>query len=86
MINCKDVKTKLGSKINKFTEISRTSRGSVKSWKISGVGLRNISEAEMWAAIRKDWDYLALTFVLGVYVTAALAAAITSIPAMAVSF
>ena len=33
----------------------------------------------MWAAIRKDWDYLVLTFVLGVYVTAAVAAAMTLI-------
>jgi hypothetical protein len=40
----------------------------------------------MWAAIRKDWDYLALTFVLGVYVTAALVAAITLILALFVSF
>jgi hypothetical protein len=31
----------------------------------------------MWTAIRKDWDYLALTFVLGVYVTAAAAVAVT---------
>jgi hypothetical protein len=31
----------------------------------------------MWAAIRKEWDYLALTFVLGVYVMAAAAAPIT---------
>ena len=30
----------------------------------------------MWAAIHKDWDYLALTFVLGVYVAAAAAAAV----------
>jgi hypothetical protein len=40
----------------------------------------------MWAAIRKDWDYLALTFVLGVYVTAAVAVAITLILALSVSF
>jgi len=30
----------------------------------------------MWAAILKDWDYLVVTFVLGVYVTAAVAVAI----------
>lgn len=88
-ISCKDVKTRLGSKINKFTGINRTCRGSAKSWKISGVGLRNISlssEAEMWAAIRKDRDYLALTFVLGVYVTAAVAVAITLILALPQTF
>jgi hypothetical protein len=33
----------------------------------------------MWTAIRKEWDYLALTFLLGLYVTAALAVAITLI-------
>ena len=88
-ISCKDVKTKLGSKINKFIGISRTSRGNARSWKISGVGLRNISlysEPEMWAAIRKDWDYLALTFVLGVYVTAAVAMAMTLILALSQTF
>ena len=88
-ISCKDVKTKLGSKINKFTGISRTSRGSAKSWKISGVALRSInrvSEAAMWAAIRKDWDYLALTFVLGVYVTAAVAIAISIMLALSQAF
>ena len=31
----------------------------------------------MWAGIRKNWDYVALTFVLGVYVTAAAAVAVT---------
>ena len=31
----------------------------------------------MWAGIRKNWDYLALTFVLGVYVTAAAVVAVT---------
>jgi hypothetical protein len=31
----------------------------------------------MWTAIRKDWDYLVLTFVLGVYVAAAAAVAVT---------
>jgi len=31
----------------------------------------------MWAAIRKNWDYLTLTFLLGMYVTAAVALAIT---------
>lgn len=78
-ISCKDVKTRLGSKISKFTEINRISRGSARSWKISDAGLRNTnlsSEAKMWAAILKDWDYLAVTFVLGVYVTAAVAVAI----------
>ena len=88
-ISCRDVKTRLGSKISKFTGINRTSRGSAKSWKISGVGLRNISlssEAEMWAAIRKDWDYLALTFVLGVYVTAAVALAISMILTLSQTF
>lgn len=33
----------------------------------------------MWAAILKDWDYLVLTFVLGVYVTASIALAISMI-------
>jgi hypothetical protein len=33
----------------------------------------------MWTAIRKQWDYLALTCLLGLYVTAALAAVIASI-------
>ena len=28
----------------------------------------------MWTAIRKQWDYFALTFLLGLYVTAAFAA------------
>jgi len=89
VISCKDVKTRLRSKINRFTGISRTSRGNAKSWKISGVGLRNISlssQAEMWAAIRKDWDYLALMFVLGVYVTAAAAIAITLMLALSQTF
>jgi hypothetical protein len=83
------VKTRLGNKINKFTGISRTSPGSARSWKISGAGLRNInlsSEAEMWAAIRKDWDYLALTFVLGVYVMAAVAIAISIMLALSQAF
>ena len=40
----------------------------------------------MWAAIRKDWDYLALTFVLGVYVTAAVAVAITLMLALSQAF
>ena len=30
----------------------------------------------MWAAIRKEWDYLALAFLLGLYVTAAVVVAI----------
>lgn len=33
----------------------------------------------MWAAIWKDWDYLALSFLLGVHVTAAVALAISLI-------
>jgi hypothetical protein len=40
----------------------------------------------VWTGIRKNWDYLALTFVLGVYVTAAVAVAITLILALSVSF
>jgi hypothetical protein len=40
----------------------------------------------MWAAIRKEWDYLALTFVLGVYVTAAAAVAITLMLALPQAF
>ena len=79
-ISCKDVKTRLGSKISRFTGINRTSLGSARSWKISDDGHQTInpaSEVEMWTAIRKDWDYLALTFVLGVYVTAAAAVAVT---------
>jgi hypothetical protein len=40
----------------------------------------------MWAAIRKDWDYLALTFVLGVYVTAAVAIAMTLVLALSQTF
>lgn len=79
-INCKDVKIRLGSKISRFTATSRTSRGSAKSWTISGAGLRNISlstEAEMWAGIRKEWDYLALAFLLGMYLTAGVAVALT---------
>jgi hypothetical protein len=40
----------------------------------------------MWAAIRKDWDYLALTFVLGLYVTAAVVIAITLILALSQTF
>ena len=31
----------------------------------------------MWAGIRKDWDYLALTLVLGMYMTAGIAIALT---------
>jgi hypothetical protein len=30
----------------------------------------------MWTAIRKKWDYLALTFLIGLYVTAAVAVAV----------
>ena len=40
----------------------------------------------MWAAIRKDWDYVVLTFVLGVYVTDAAAVAITLILALSQTF
>ena len=40
----------------------------------------------MWAAIRKDWDYVALTFVLGVYVMAAAAVAITMILSLSLTF
>jgi hypothetical protein len=40
----------------------------------------------VWAAIRKDWDYLALTFLLGVYVTAAVAVAITLVLALSGTF
>lgn len=31
----------------------------------------------MWAAIRKEWDYLALAFLLGMHVTAGVALALT---------
>jgi hypothetical protein len=31
----------------------------------------------MWSAIRKDWDYLTLTFLLGIYLTAGVALVIT---------
>jgi len=40
----------------------------------------------MWAAIRKDWDYLALTFVLGVHVMAAVAIAISILLALSQAF
>ena len=40
----------------------------------------------MWAAISKDWDYVALTVVLGVYVTAAAAVAVTLILALSQTF
>lgn len=40
----------------------------------------------MWAAIRKDWDYLALKFVLGVYVTAAVTIAISIMLALSQAF
>src|ERR1044072_7115219 len=49
-ISCKDVKTRLGSKISRFTGINRTSLGSARSWKISDDGHPSInpaSEAEM---------------------------------------
>jgi hypothetical protein len=41
---------------------------------------------KLWSAIRKDWDYVALTFVLGMYVTAAAAVAITLILALSQTF
>jgi hypothetical protein len=49
------------------------------NWKTSAAGLPNISlcnsrEVRPWTAIRKQWDYLALAFLLGLYVTAATAA------------
>jgi len=40
----------------------------------------------MWAAIRKDWDYLALTFVLGVHVMAAVAITISILLALSQAF
>jgi type IV secretory pathway component VirB8 len=40
----------------------------------------------MWAEIRKEWDYLALVCVLGVYVTAAAAVAITLMLALSQTF
>ena len=40
----------------------------------------------MWAGIRKNWDYLVLTFVLGVYVMAAAAAAIILMLALSQTF
>jgi hypothetical protein len=40
----------------------------------------------MWAVIRKDWDYLAITFVLGVYVTAAAAVAVILMLTLAQTF
>ncbi len=40
----------------------------------------------MWAAIRKNWDYLALTFLLGVYLTGAVAVAIILILTLSQTF
>jgi hypothetical protein len=40
----------------------------------------------MWAAIRKNWDYLALTFLLGVYLTGAVAVVITLILTLSQAF
>jgi hypothetical protein len=40
----------------------------------------------VWTAIRKQWDYLALTCLLGLYVTAAVAAVIASILTLAEMF
>ena len=40
----------------------------------------------MWAGIRKNWDYLVLTFVLGVYVMTAAAAVITLMLALSQTF
>jgi hypothetical protein len=31
----------------------------------------------VWAIIRKEWDYLALAFLIGMYVTAGVAVALT---------
>ena len=83
------MKTRLWSKISKFTGINKTSIDSAKSWTISDDGRRNINppvKQKMWTAIRKDWDYLALTFVLGVYVTAAAAVAVTLMLTLSQSF
>jgi hypothetical protein len=33
----------------------------------------------MWTALRKDWDYLVLTFLLGLYVTASAFALIIAL-------
>jgi hypothetical protein len=40
----------------------------------------------VWTAIRKEWDYFALTCLLGLYVTAAVAAIITSVMALTQTF
>jgi hypothetical protein len=40
----------------------------------------------MWTAIRKQWDYLALTCLLGLYVTAAVAAVVASVLMLAQMF
>jgi hypothetical protein len=40
----------------------------------------------MRTGIGKDWDYLALTFVLGLYVMAAVAVAITLVLALSQTF
>ncbi len=40
----------------------------------------------MWTAIRKEWDYLALAFLLGLYVAAAVAVAIIVLPTLASIF
>ena len=40
----------------------------------------------MRAAMRKDWDYLVLRFLLGVYVTAGVALALSLIGALSQSF
>ena len=40
----------------------------------------------MWTAIRKEWDYLALALLLGLYVTAAVAVVIILLPTLASIF
>jgi hypothetical protein len=40
----------------------------------------------MRAAIRKDWDYIAIRFLLGVYVTAAVALVLSLLGALSQSF
>jgi hypothetical protein len=39
----------------------------------------------MWAAICRQWDYFAIAFVLGLYVTGALALAISLVLALEAS-
>ena len=61
------------------------------NWNSSSIGHLNISfnepeESSMWTAIRKEWDYLALAFLLGLYVTAAVAVVIILLPTLASIF